>query len=103
MYPLKINIFTLNASISTNNISMFMLAIKVYFKTKFGLIHATFLSLGSTKSVFFSLRHPVLTMIIYMEFISFQGPQCQHLEFFKCPNCQPLSFLISFLKTSVQD
>ena len=51
--PLKINIFTLNAPISANEVSMFMLAIKVCFENYFGLIHAIYLSLGSTKFVYF--------------------------------------------------
>ena len=38
---------------------MFKLAIKVCFENHFGLIHAIFLSLGSTKSGFFFLGHPV--------------------------------------------
>ena len=51
--PLKTNIFTLNALISTNEVSMFNLAIEVCFENHFGLIHAIFLSLGSSKSVNF--------------------------------------------------
>ena len=51
--PLKINIFTLNALISTNKVSMFKLAVEVCFQNYFGLIHAIFLLLGSTKSVYF--------------------------------------------------
>ena len=51
--PLKIDIFTLSAPISTNEVSMFKLAIKVCFENHFGLIHAIFLSLGSTKSGYF--------------------------------------------------
>ena len=51
--PLKINIFTLNASISTNEVSMFKLAIEVCFEHHSGLINAIFQSLGSTKSVYF--------------------------------------------------
>ena len=57
--PLKINIFTLNAPISTNKVSMFNLAIEVCFENYFGLIHAMFLLLGSTKLVYFFLGHPV--------------------------------------------
>ena len=57
--PLKINIFTLNAPISTNKVSMFKLAIEVCFENYFGLIHAIFLLLGSTKSVYLLLGHPV--------------------------------------------
>ena len=53
MCPLKINIFTLNAPISTNEVSMFKLTIEVCVETYFGLIHVIFLSLGSTKSVYF--------------------------------------------------
>ena len=49
--PLKTNIFTLNAPISTNEVSMFKLAIDVCFENPFGLIHAIFLLLGSMKSV----------------------------------------------------
>ena len=51
--PLKTNIFTLNAPISTNEVSMFNLAIEVCFENHFGLIRAIFLSLGSSKSVYF--------------------------------------------------
>ena len=51
--PLKIDIFTLSAPNSTNEVSMFKLAIKVRFENHFGLIHAMFLSLGSTKSGYF--------------------------------------------------
>ena len=58
--PLKINIFTLNALISTNKVSMFKLAIEVCFENYFGLIHAIFSLLGSTKSVYFFLGHPVV-------------------------------------------
>ena len=61
--PLKINIFTLNALISTNKVSMFKLAIEVCFENYFGLIHAIFLLLGSTKSVYFFLGHPVYVNI----------------------------------------
>ena len=50
--PLNINTFTLNASISTNEVSMFKLAIEVCFKNNFESIHAIFLSPGSTKSVY---------------------------------------------------
>ena len=38
---------------------MFKLAIEVCFENHFGLIHAIFLSLGSTKSGYFFLGHPV--------------------------------------------
>ena len=38
---------------------MFKLAIAVCFENHFGLIHAIFLSLGSTKSGYFFLGHPV--------------------------------------------
>ena len=51
--PLKINIFTLNAPISTNKVSMFKLSIEVCFENNFGSIHAIFLLLGLTKSVYF--------------------------------------------------
>ena len=57
--PLKINIFTLSAPISTNEVSMFKLAIEVCFENHFGLIHAICLSLGSTKSGYFFLGYPV--------------------------------------------
>ena len=57
--PLKTNIFTLNSSISINEVSMFKLAINVCFENQFGLIRAIFLSLGSSKSVYFFLGHPV--------------------------------------------
>ena len=57
--PLKSNIFTLSAASSTNEVSMFKLAIEVCFENHFGLIHAIFLSLGSTKSGYFFLGHPV--------------------------------------------
>ena len=58
--PLTIHIFTLNAPISTNEVSMFKLVIEVCFEKHSGLIHATFWSLGSTKSVCFFLGHPVV-------------------------------------------
>ena len=57
--PLKVDIFTLSAPNSTNKVSMVKLAIKVCFENHFGLIHAIFLSLGSTKSRYFFLGHPV--------------------------------------------
>ena len=38
---------------------MFKLAIEICFENHFGLIHAIFLSLGSTKSGYFFLGHPV--------------------------------------------
>ena len=38
---------------------MFKLAIEVCSENHFGLIHAMFLSLGSTKSGYFFLGHPV--------------------------------------------
>ena len=57
--PLKINIFTLSAPISTKEVSTFKLAIEVCFENHFGLIHAICLSLGSTKSGYFFLGHPV--------------------------------------------
>ena len=57
--PLKINIFTLDEPISTKEVSMFKFAIEVCFENYFGLIHAIFLLLGSTKSVYFFLGHPV--------------------------------------------
>ena len=60
--PLKISIFTLKAPISKNKVSMFKLAIEVCFENCFGLIHAIFLLLGSTKSVYFFLGHPVFSM-----------------------------------------
>ena len=50
---LKINILTLNAPISTNEVSMSKLAIEVCFEYHFGLIRDIFPSLGSTKSVYF--------------------------------------------------
>ena len=56
--PLKINIFTLSAPNSTNEVSMFKLAIEVCFENHFGLIHAMFLSLGSTKSGYFFFGTP---------------------------------------------
>ena len=42
---------------------MFKLAIEVCFENHFGLIHAIFLSLGSTKSGYFFLGHPVYDVI----------------------------------------
>ena len=63
--PLKINIFTLSAPISTNEVSMFKLAIEVCFENHFGLIHAICLSLGSTKSGYFFLGHPVLASKVH--------------------------------------
>ena len=64
IYPLKINIFTLSAPMSTNEVSMFKLAIEVCFENHFGLIHAVCLSLGSTKSGYFFLGHPVDRLLI---------------------------------------
>ena len=66
--PLKINIFTPSAPISTNEVSMFKLAIAVCFENHFGLIHAIFLSLGSTKSGYFFLGHPVYLCILSPSF-----------------------------------
>ena len=40
--PLKINIFTLKALISTNEVSIFKLVIEVCFENHSGLIHAIF-------------------------------------------------------------
>ena len=40
--PLKTKIFTLNAPISINEVSMFKLAIEVCSENHFGLIHAIF-------------------------------------------------------------
>ena len=57
--PLKIDIFTLSEANSTNEVSMFKLAIEVCFENHFDLIHAIFLSLGLTKSGYFFLGHPV--------------------------------------------
>ena len=65
--PLKINIFTLSAPISTNEVSMFKLAIEVCFENHFGLIHAICLSLGSTKSGYFFLGHPVYFRIRHIQ------------------------------------
>ena len=65
--PLKINIFTFSAPISTNEVSMFKLAIEVCFENHFGLIHAVCLSLGSTKSGYFFLGHPVVTRRCHKE------------------------------------
>ena len=67
--PLKINIFTLSAPISTNEVSMFKLAIEVCFENHFGLIHAIYLLLGSTKSGYFFLGHPVYCLSSPDEYI----------------------------------
>ena len=40
--PLKTDFFTLNAPISTNEVSMFKLAIEVCSENHYGLIHAIF-------------------------------------------------------------
>ena len=45
---------------------MFKLAIEVCFENHFGLIHAIFLSLGSTKSGYFFLGHPVEFHFIFI-------------------------------------
>ena len=66
--PLKIDIFTLSAPNSTNEVFMFKLAIKVCFENHFGLIHAIFLSLASTKSGYFFLGHPVYIHILYISY-----------------------------------
>ena len=63
--PLKTNIFTLNAPISTNEVSMFQLAIEVCFENYFGLIHAIFLSLGSSESVYFFGTHGTYIFLSY--------------------------------------
>ena len=44
---------------------MFKLAIEVCFENYFGLIHAIFSLLGSTKSVYFFLGHPVQYIMSY--------------------------------------
>ena len=69
IYPLTINIFTLSAASSTNEVSIFKLAIEVCFENHFGLIHAMFLSLGSTKSGYFSLGLPVFCDRERIEFL----------------------------------
>ena len=66
--PLKMNIFTPSAPISTNEVSMFKLAIEVCFENHFGLIHAIFLSLGSNKSGYFFLGHPVISLGVGLTF-----------------------------------
>ena len=42
---------------------MFKLAFEVCFENHFGLIHLIFLTLGSTKSVYFFLGHPVVPIL----------------------------------------
>ena len=79
--PLKINIFTLSAPISTNEVSMFKLAIEVCFENHFGLIHAICLSLGSTKSGYFFLGHTVLASKVHEMPFSRQGAQHLRDEF----------------------
>ena len=76
--PLKIDIFTLSAPNSTNEVSMFKLAIKVCFENHFGLIHAIFSSLGSTKSGYFFLGHPVLAIITWYTCVeNFEALECK--------------------------
>ena len=76
--PLKIDIFTLNTPISTNEVSMSKLAIELCFENHFWLIRSVFLSQGSTKSVYF-FGHPVfmfwLALISYL--ISEKIGQCK--------------------------
>ena len=66
--PLKIDIFTLSAPNSTNEVSMFKLAIEVCFENHFGLIHAISLSLGLTKSGYFfwDTRYIYIYICIYI-------------------------------------
>ena len=79
------NIFTLNALISTNKISMFKLAVEVCFENHCGLIHAIFLSVGSTKSVYLFLGHPVVTFlfnekhaVVFEPFLALLSILCCH-------------------------
>ena len=65
MCAMNINIFTQRTDMNkrfANDVSMCKLAIEVCFEINFGLIHAIFLSLGSTKSVLFfrTLDRPFL-------------------------------------------
>ena len=51
---------------------MFKFAIEVCFENYFGLIHTIFLLLGSTKSVYFFWRHPVVQRRVYFRtFVDF--------------------------------
>ena len=50
---------------------MFKLAIEVCFENHFGLIQAIFLSLGSTKSGYFFLGHPVCKQTKLLLFAKF--------------------------------
>ena len=52
---------------------MFKLAIEVCFENHFGLIHAIFLSLGSTKSGYFFLGHPLLLKYICKNIACFRS------------------------------
>ena len=52
-------ISSLNAPISANKVSFFMLTIEEYFKDYFRLIQAKTLALAMIKSVTFFLGHPV--------------------------------------------
>ena len=45
---------------------MFKLAIEVCFENFFELIHAIFLLVGSTKSVYFFLGHPVENKVAFI-------------------------------------
>ena len=59
---------------------MFKLAIEVCFESHFGLIHAIFLSLGSTKSGYFFLGHPVFVSKNFQGWIqpeNEQGAACR--------------------------
>ena len=83
--PLKIDIFTLSALNSTNKVSMFKLAIEVCFENHFGLIHAIFLSLGSTKSRYFFLGHPVYGMRIMHLFFEVVISNCGTITMIREP------------------
>ena len=61
--PLKINIFTLNEPISTNEVSMFKLAIEVCFENHSGVIQRYILVAGVDQICILFLGHPVFEEI----------------------------------------
>ena len=64
-WTLDINIPSINAPISTNQVCIFKLTIEDYFKHYFGFIRSKFFSLSLIKSVAFFLGHPVVTIANY--------------------------------------
>ena len=67
--PLKINIITLSAPMSSNEVPMLNLAVERCFEYHFGLIRAIFLSLGSIKSEYSFLGHPYFELFSLNRYI----------------------------------